>query len=55
MPSSRSHEAIPASVRETVLAFSSTMKSPAFCSSISDSLPSTMVAARLSFGMMRSI
>ena len=45
-PSNRSQWATPCSVRETVLAFSSTMKSPSACSSISESLPSTMVAAR---------
>ncbi len=34
-------------------AFSSTMKSPSADSSISESLPSTMVAARLSRGITR--
>ena len=38
----------PCSVSETVRDFSSTMKSPSAVSSISESLPSTMVAARLS-------
>src|SRR5437773_2390695 len=53
--SSRSQDAIPCSVSDTALDFSSTMKSPSRSSSISDSLPSTMVAARFSFGMIRSI
>ncbi len=53
MPRSRSLCVVPCSVSETVLAFSSTMKSPWDCSSISESLPSTMVAARVSLGMIR--
>ena len=55
MLSSRSQEAMPCSVSDTVRDFSSTMKSPACWASISESLPSVMVAARLSLGMIRSI
>ena len=51
----RSQLAIPSSVSATARAFSSTMKSPFFSASISESLPSVMVAARRSFGMIRSI